>query len=384
MWSNRSGTTPTINNLSTWLGRPRVVEIRVHDGPPTDNAYERTNDGGIDFSVARFGCGGFSTVPLSLAQSIKQFDEVWVTTPVCQRILARMGVGADKIVVIPDAIDVDNYTPQGGWKLRLPHIFLAPRMRITGHRPYTAEEDEPRWDDFKFFAHFRWGPPSGWDVLLRAYFTAFTVEDRVSLIIKTRWARWAMPSDVGSETDGPSILRDVHDLAREMGYTTPEELRQLPRIDIVHDDIGTREIETLYRSTDAFVSSSRGDPYNMELAQAMAAGKPCIASTGSASDLYTPAGSVMAVTSRDVQMPHDVATGLGLPFGSWWREPSYDALTDALRRMVGMPDRDRHALGVRGRAHVLKHHAPDAIAKLVARRCKEIEARVRKDWRGGD
>ena len=100
--------------------------------------------------------------------------------------------------------------------------------------------------------------------------------------------------------------------------------------------------DALLANADVFVLPSYSENFGIVVAEAMAWGRPVIASTG------TPWKAVA-----------DVGAG-------WWVKPEKDALTNALAEALGKRQKDLEAMGSRGRALVEEQYTWSApAAKLV-------------------
>ena len=100
-------------------------------------------------------------------------DEIWVPTPwmanELRQISEQMNLYLKNIVVVPEAVDATLFTP---------------RM-LKNNRPEKEcdiEEERVNYTKpFQFLSMFKWEHRKGWDVLLKAYWRAFSSTDNVIL-----------------------------------------------------------------------------------------------------------------------------------------------------------------------------------------------------------
>jgi glycosyltransferase involved in cell wall biosynthesis len=149
-------------------------------------------------------------------------------------------------------------------------------------------------------------PRKGVDVLLRAYFEAFTAADDVSLILKTF----------------PNPHNQVSDLIEELRatYPHPPDLRWIDR------DVDREVLDGLYGIADAYVHAARGEGFGLPVAEAMLARVPVIsvASTGLAD--FVSADTAAVISHIETHAETHLSTE-----GSVWMEPSRDDLVRELR-----------------------------------------------------
>lgn len=90
----------------------------------------------------------------------KRMDEIWITSEWQRKIFARH-VPDHQIFVVPEAVDATLFDPALAKAVKTPFEY--------GTR------------DFVFLSVFAWSYRKGWDILLDAYFKAFSAEDAVVL-----------------------------------------------------------------------------------------------------------------------------------------------------------------------------------------------------------
>jgi glycosyltransferase involved in cell wall biosynthesis len=208
---------------------------------------------------------------------------------------------------------------------------------LTDRPPELAELADLR--PFRFLNIGSAFPRKGVDVLLRAYFGAFSGSDPVSLVLKT----FPNPhNNVGELLDG---LRTDH--------PDPPDVRWIDR------DLPDHELRRLYAVASCYVHTSRGEGFGLPLAEAMLAAIPVIAVTHSGPADFCSDDTVLTV-------PYELgpaASHLSTP-GSVWAEPDVDALAKQLRFMAEHGDEPEvRERAERARRVVEEHHNWPAAAQ---------------------
>ncbi|MBD9468880.1 glycosyltransferase family 4 protein [Pseudoxanthomonas sp. PXM01] len=159
------------------------------------------------------------------------------------------------------------------------------------------------------------------------------------------------------------------------GFRYPTQLRALlvaTSVDhriVVRDDIIERaHMTALHRCCDAYVSLHRAEGFGLGLAEAMALGKPVIATNWSGNLDFMSSDVACMVDYRRVavkpeEYPHSE--------GATWAEPDVASAADAMRRLAADPAAAAR-LGVRAREHVVDVLAPEKAASAIVRRLQSL------------
>lgn len=120
----------------------------------------------------------------------------------------------------------------------------------------------------------------------------------------------------------------------------------------------------LMASCDCYVSLHRSEGFGLTLAEAMALGKPVVATaySGNMGFMSEETAYLVPWTPGEVPVAHDP-----YPHHARWAEPDLDAAARCMREVYEHPDQAA-ARGARARADVLAHHGLDVRARFVAER----------------
>jgi glycosyltransferase involved in cell wall biosynthesis len=258
-------------------------------------------------------------------------DEIWVPSAYVREMYVRGGVDPERVVVVPNGVDLDVYTPDGP-PLPLPGARGTKLLFVGG----LIERKGP-------------------DLLLAAYLNAFEGRDDVTLVIK----------DFGADTFYPGSDRgELETYARE---------GKLPRIVYLHEEMDEADLAALYRACDLVVLPYRGEGFTMPALEAMASGVPLVITAGGPTDEFVPDTACWRIPSAvkpyEVdQVDHWVTAGR--PF---MLEPDLPALRDILREAVA-DEPGRRARGAAGR-EAAAAHSWDAVAEQYRQRILAIAGR---------
>jgi glycosyltransferase involved in cell wall biosynthesis len=102
----------------------------------------------------------------------------------------------------------------------------------------------------------------------------------------------------------------------------------------------------------------------------MSMGLPCISTNWS---------GITAFLDESVGYPLAVDQLVGAPSGGKWAQPSAFHLRQLMRRVVGNRDEAR-ARGAAARRRMVERYSPDAIARVLLREWRRVEAKLAWTW----
>lgn len=256
-------------------------------------------------------------------QQSKVMDEIWVPTPFHVKVFAAHGVPAEKLHVVPEAVDVQFYS-------------ALPRPQRGTARV------------FRFLSIFKYEQRKGADALLSAYWQTFQKEDNVELVIRSYKPSWEPGSaDLNKVFNSFAVKK----IGRPMAALAPVVWLQ--------QEVSKHELRALYLSADVFVLPSRGEGWCLPCAEALAAGVPLIVTNFSGPSSYL---------SPDHSYPLRHAPQLN-PDGT--AEPDSTHLSELMRHVVTRQE-ELGQKSVSARLFAAKQFDPTAVALKVIKRLNAI------------
>lgn len=177
-------------------------------------------------------------LPDGWAACLNTVDEIWAP---CQLVAdcCKMAGFKGRIIIVPTpATPVDFST--------------IPEIEIAGIPA----------DSFKFYSISQWHNRKGWVELLNAFFDEFSIEDNVSLIIKTSPINQLLQHQ---------ITEDVRIIKSKFGDKKTAPLALIPVI------IPEEQVLSLHKSGNCYVAPHHGEGWGMPIHDAILAGKQIIA-----------------------------------------------------------------------------------------------------------
>jgi len=298
-------------------------------------AFKRTPD-----ALYHVGRSMYETdrIPADWVTCCNGMDEVWVPSQFNVETFANSGVLRDKLFVIPGAVDENLFDPAKHTPLPLPNAAK-----------------------FNFVSVFEWSGRKAWDVLLAAYLREFSAADDVCLHLRTYL--FGHPDVNPRETLEPVI----REFAASLGLGN----KPLPRIQLLTEQIPTCDLPRLYLAADCVVVPSRGEGWGRPMHEAMAMGRPVIATGWSANLEFMNADNSYLLDYELVEVK-GVEPYLKHYLGHRWAQPSEKHLRELMRRVKENPA-EAAAKGAKAREHVTKHFSRAAVAEKVMQRLEAIE-----------
>ena len=250
------------------------------------------------------------------------FDEVWVASEFCRQAIARHA--PIPVVVMPPAVTIDR---------------AAARTGRSG-APFT----------FLTLCDARSGPerknPLG---AVRAFAHAFPNERGIRLTVK-----------IGNAPSAPGLI----DSLREAAETA--------NVEIDGSTSNRAEVERLIAECDAYVSLHRAEGFGFPIAEAMALGKPVIATDYSGSRDFVDPATGFPVPFRAVTLDRTVG-----PYqaGTRWAEPDEEQAAATMRRVVEDLAEARRRAEV-GQRRVASRYGLEPAGRRVRERLEMLTARL--------
>lgn len=256
------------------------------------------------------------------------FDEIWVASEFCRESIAA--ASPIPVVRVPPAV-------------------------VAGREADAAD------------ARLRWGiAPS--DFLFLTILDALSVPERKNPIGTVRAFARAFPAPgaarlfmlVANSDQVPDL---VPELARAAGDA---------RVRIHPALLARGEVEALLAASDAYVSLHRAEGFGLCLAEAMAIGKPVIATDYSGSADYLDESTGFPVRWRTMTLSRGLRD---YDAGTRWAQPDEEHAVERLRCVFTNPDEARRR-GEAARRTIAQRYDPGVIGRQVAARLVELRRRL--------
>jgi glycosyltransferase involved in cell wall biosynthesis len=298
-------------------------------------------------------------------------DEIWVPAGWVRSMFVASGVNESKLVVVPEAVDTAFFDPAAHGVIALPP-GADPTAPAAKWRHWCNRDEAPA-QAYKFHSSFKWEPRKGWDVLFEAYHRAFKRDDAVSLYVHTHIWFSGGPETYG-DARNVSYLRGAVEafVVDTLGLAS---LADLPHFCLIAEDLAEREVAELYNAADAFVLPTRGEGWGLPIIEAMAMGKPAIATAwGGQLEFMTPDTAFLIPVTAVEELEGPGSVYRPRP-GKKWAQPSIAATARLMRLVFDHPDKAR-AVGKRARQRIERDFSEAAVRDVVAARLRTIRTIV--------
>ncbi len=290
-------------------------------------------------------------------------DEIWVPAEWVRRMFISNGVKPDKLVIIPESVDVYFFDPTVSNK------YPLPPNEGDGFRTWCNHDFAPEQrQHYKFFSNFKWEARKGWEILFEAYFTTFTRKEPVSLYILTHIWFPGGPETYGDKHNTTFLHEQVLNFARaRLGVTS---LRSMPHFCFLAKDLEETAMVEVYNSVDAFVMPTRGEGWGLPTIQAMAMGLPTISTNwGGQMEFMTQETSFLIELDGVEEIPFN--SDYRWELGKKWAVPSLNDTKRHMRAVFDDPEYGR-TVGQRARRHIVEQFSEEAVATIIDRRLQSV------------
>ena len=240
----------------------------------------------------------FSSFRKDFVKIFNQAEEIWTPSNYSRNAFVNSGINPNKVQVIPNGIDPELFKPYGNkyplkTKKKLKLLYLGGTI-----------------------------PRKGIDVLLEAYFKAFTSHDDVCLIIK----------DIGATSfySGQNASQQIKKFIED---------KKSAEIEYIDNDLTEVELASLYRACDVYVSPYRGEGFSLPTLEAMASGLPVVVTAGGSTDDFVGDLDGWKIPSSDKVIGKEIG-GFETVNEASILEPDTEALTNTLKDIYTNPGRN--------------------------------------------
>ena len=285
-------------------------------------------DAGSDFFTGRTSIGFWfwetSRFRLARRAPLAFLDEIWVASS-----YVREAIAAE--VDIP--------------------VFVAPLPMDTPRAPAPSRSELGLPDGYLFLYSFNFvsGVRKNPTAVVDAFDRAFAPGEGPSLVLKS----------VNGRERKPHLLADLERAARDR-----------PDVVVLDRFASEDESRAMLASCDCYVSLHRSEGLGLTMAEAMALGKPVIATAYSGNVEFMSEANSYLVPYELVDVP---STWWAYEPGATWAEPNVGAAAELMRRVWEHPD-EAQALGGRARDDLLGRFSLRRTADFVERRLEDLRA----------
>ena len=298
-----------------------------------EHLLQFVQDGGAPLLRRRSSAGLWfwegSTLPRELRPALDLVDEIWVASDFVGRTLA--GETSKPVLTFPLPVLVPERPPLTRADVGLPEdafVFLFV---------------------FDFFSTLERKNPLG---LVEAFTRAFPEPGRALLYLKSINGNRA-PEDLKRVQEA---IRGRGDIVLSDGYLEGDQLAALTAL------------------SDCYVSLHRSEGFGLTIAEAMAFGKPAIATGYSGNLAFMDDESAYLIPYSLTSLEHAVGP---YPAGTVWADPDLEAAASVLREVFERPDAARER-GEAGRAAVAERQSVARAAEFVSARIPELQRAARE------
>lgn len=280
-------------------------------------------------------------------------DEIWVPSTwhadIFKQVLTAFGTYNPSIFVIPEVVDTTLFNP---------NLYNGSCTENTDNNDENSC-DIHKDEKFKFLSIFKWEYRKGWDLLLSAYWNAFTASDNVELVIRSYIRVF----------NGTAPNKNITSIIEHYAMTNfNKSLDKLPSVTwdgaeqykLTHDDVTiTREqLRDKLASVDCFVLPTRGEGWGLPIAEAMAMKLPVIVTNCTGTSAYL---------TEENSYPIPVLDGVD---NEGYSKPDINKLISSMRQVVidsktGVAQQK----GIEGRK-TMEELSPEYVSSLMSERIR--------------
>ena len=286
----------------------------------------------------------FQSVPNAWRFPLSFAAQVWVPTYALRSLLVEAGLSPRSVRYVPTPVDPALYDP----------ARTAPLAYIT--------ETAPSEQHFRFLSILDFDARDGYDVLLEAYFSAFTRADPVVLFLQVT-------------TPGATTAKIVAAVAAFAKNVMGKNADELPPVRVFVGALDEATRPRLFSSADAFVLPARAQDFCASVLEAMAMGLPTAATAFGACGHIVAHASLsypIAVKGFSKPSPASFPQGYQVPEDALLPDPSPEDTAAQLRKIYN--NRDKHkTVAAATRAAILAEHSTEVVAKLITDNLADLD-----------
>lgn len=176
----------------------------------------------------------------------------------------------------------------------------------------------------------------------------------------------------GEGQNNAGLVIKARNLDDESRSAIEKTLGGYPRVWLLEGDYSKRQVNSLIRAADVYVSLHRAEGFGLVPAEAMYLGTPVIATNWSASTEFMSEDTACLVDAELVQLERDIP-----PYrkGSRWAQPDVEQAARYMRRLYE-DEEYRTGLAQRAEVYIRERLSAERIAQLLSVRLTEIKGEL--------
>lgn len=280
-------------------------------------------------------------ISASWVAQCNRMDEIWVPSRFNVETFAACGVDPDKLHVIHQSVNSEQFHPDRYEPLLLPNRA-----------------------GFNFLSIFEWSSRKAWDVLLAAYLREFSAEDDVCLYLRAA---------IKDQPDAdPREI--IHTQLREFAASLHLGNKPWPRIELIHEQVPLAHLPRLYKAADCLVAPTRGEGWGRPIHEAMMMGLPVVATnwSGNTEFMNPDIGYLLDYELIDIR---GMEPEMWHYRGHRWANPCEQHLRETLRHIQQNPS-EAQSKGRKARVHMERHFSSAPVTRQILGRLKAIEEKL--------
>ena len=293
----------------------------VHLNPDAWGALTPLQRAVIDRAGVRIGVWVWEMghVPDSWRREFGSVDEIWTPSRYCAEVFAAQT--SRPVCVVPHVVPAPPASEAAGRTVLLADLGLEPDARLILYAFDGASYIE------------RKNPQA----LVRAFAATDLAERGWRVVLKTK---------------------NLMDQPRH-GAALAALVAATPGVRLLEKQLGQDALGALYEAADIYASPHRSEGFGLTVAEAMARGKPVVASDYGGVRDFLDAGCGYPVPVRSVRLDEELGA---YPKGGYWGEVDEAAFAQALTDCARRLEAGDRSVGERARARVLEQLSAEAVA----------------------
>lgn len=276
-------------------------------------------------------------IPKYWVRFCNTMNEIWVPAKNSKQAFVDSGVDEEKVRIFPLGVDTKLFSPDND------------KIKINNAR------------GFNFFLNIEWIPRKCGLETVEAFLKEFNASEDVSLTVK------AYNAGASSKVSSKKIAEQTKEIKTKIGKNA------YPPIILIPELVDDEYMASLYQSSDCVILASRGEGWGMPIVEAMASGKPYIATdcTSMSEIISNETGYKIKSKGKKLVPKMNIATD-EIYKGTYWDDPDFDELQNVMRYIYEHQEEAKNK-GEAGRKYACENLTWEQSVEKMATRLQEID-----------